>query len=77
MLFFASSLRMLARTQPPWTKTSLPSGRTSLIVACRSTSGRAERALITTLPAPITVVSSASGSVMNEAAVPSGCGSQW
>ena len=34
-----SSLRSLARSQPLWTNVSLPSGRTSVIVACRSTSG--------------------------------------
>ena len=34
-----ASLRSLARIQPFWTKVSLPSGRTSLTVAWRSTSG--------------------------------------
>ncbi len=37
------SLRSLARSHPFWTNVSLPSGRTSLTVAWRSTSGVDER----------------------------------
>ena len=51
----------LPRTQPFCTKVSLPSGLTSLIVACRSTLGAEERTQALTAPAPITVVSPASG----------------
>ena len=63
VLLAASSLRSLARTQPPCTKVSLPSGRTSLIVACRSTFGVDERTQTFTAPAPTTVVSPLSGAV--------------
>ena len=56
VLLAASSLRSLPRSQPPWTKVSLPSGRTSLIVAWRSTFGVEERTQACTAPAPMTVV---------------------
>ena len=39
LLELVASLRSLARSQPFWTNVSLPSGRTSLTVAWRSTSG--------------------------------------
>ena len=51
-----ASLRSLARNHPFWTKVSLPSGRTSLTVAWRSTSGVDERTQRCTAPAPTTVV---------------------
>ena len=62
MLFVSvESLRSLARSQPFCTNVSLPSGRTSLIVACRSTSGVDERTQSETAPVPMTVVSLVSG----------------
>src|SRR4051794_10727216 len=62
MLFESvESLRSLARSQPFCTNTSFPSGRTSLIVACRSTSGVAERTHSDTEPLPMTVVFVVSG----------------
>src|SRR5258706_16243898 len=66
------SLRSLARIQPFWTKVSFPSGRTSLIVACRSTSGVDDRTQTSTAPPPMTAVSSASGAETYETAVPDG-----
>ena len=58
MLFeVVASLRSLARIQPFWTNVSLPSGRTSLTVACRSTSGVDDLTQRLTAPAPIAVVS--------------------
>ena len=56
-----ASLRSLARIQPFWTKVSLPSGRTSLTVACRSTSGVDDFTQRLTEPPPIAVVSALSG----------------
>ena len=56
-----ASLRSLARIQPFWTKVSLPSGRTSLTVAWRSTSGVDDFTQRLTAPPPITVVSLLSG----------------
>src|SRR5437868_4231338 len=57
-MLFASveSLRSLARIQPFWTNVSFPSGRTSLIVASRSTSGLVDRTQRLTAPLPMTVV---------------------
>src|SRR3712207_6403174 len=72
VLLALSSLRSLARSQPPCTNVSLPSGRTSLMVAWRSTFGLDDRTHACTAPAPSTVVSSASGSVTYEAALPAG-----
>src|SRR6185312_7336924 len=72
VLFFASSLRSSARSQPPCTKVSLPSGRTSVIVAWRSTFGVDERTHAFTAPAPITVVLAVSGLVTYDAALPAG-----
>ena len=43
VLFSRSSLRSSPRSQPLWTNVSLPSGRTSVTVACRSTLGFEER----------------------------------
>src|SRR4249919_4404358 len=78
MLFeFVESLRSLARIQPFWTKVSLPSGRTSLIVACRSTSGVDDRTQRFTAPLPMTVVSPVSGGETYETAVPEGCCCQF
>src|ERR1700683_935766 len=56
-----ASLRSLARSHPFWTNVSLPSGRTSLIVAWKSTSGGADSTHRWTAPAPITVVFAVSG----------------
>ena len=56
-----ASLRSLARSQPFWTNVSLPSGRTSLTVAWRSTSGVDDLTHRWTAPPPIAVVSLVSG----------------
>src|SRR3954451_10903703 len=72
VLFRRSSLRSLPRTQPPCTKVSLPSGLTSLIVACRSTFGREERTQSRTAPAPTTVVLALSGPVRYDSALHAG-----
>src|SRR5436190_16974222 len=72
VLFAGSSLRKLLRSQPPCTNVSLPSGRTSLIVACRSTFGFVERIHRSTRPAPTTVVLALSGLVTYETPVPAG-----
>src|SRR5437868_8433160 len=66
------SLRSLARIQPFWTNVSLPSGRTSLIVAWRSTSRVDDRTQRYTAPPPTTVVSAASGAETYDSAVPDG-----
>src|SRR4029077_15521640 len=66
------SLRSLARIQPFWTNVSFPPGRTSLIVACRSTSGVDDRTQRLTAPLPITVVFAVSGAETYETAVPDG-----
>src|SRR4051812_27507278 len=73
-MLFASveSLRSLARIQPFWTNVSFPSGRTSLIVASRSTSGVDDRTQRFTAPLPTTVVFPASGAERYETAVPDG-----
>src|SRR2546423_3401271 len=78
-MFFESveSLRSLARIQPFWTNVSFPSGRTSLIVACRSTSGVDDRTQRLTEPLPTTVVFAVSGGVTYETAVPDGCCCQF
>src|ERR1700719_1801933 len=65
-----ASLRSLARIPPFWTNTSLPSGRTSLIMACRSTSEVEERTHRSTAPEPTTTVSVVSGAETYETAVP-------
>src|SRR5213075_1775291 len=77
VLLAASSLRSLARTQPFCTKVSLPSGRTSLIVACRSTSGVEDRTQRSTRPAPTTVVSALSGCVTYATACRAGSCDHW
>src|ERR1700746_783390 len=51
-----ASLRSLARIQPSCTNVSLPSGRTSLTVAWRSTSGVDDLTQSETAPAPIAAV---------------------
>ena len=62
MLFaFVASLRSLARSQPFWTKVSLPSGRTSLTVAWKSTFGVEDLTHRWTAPPPIAVVLAVSG----------------
>src|SRR5580692_11815737 len=66
------SARSLARSQPFCTNVSFPSGRTSLTVACRSTSGVDDRTQRSTAPPPITVVSLESGGVTYERDVPAG-----
>jgi len=71
-VLLASSLRSSARSQPPCTNVSLPSGRTSLIVACRSTFGAEERTQACSAPAPMTAALSLSGLVRYEAALPDG-----
>src|SRR5215813_10987312 len=68
----AESFRSLARIQPFWTKVSLPSGRTSLIVACRSTSGVDDFTQRLTEPPPMAVVSVPSGADTYETAEPAG-----
>src|SRR4051812_45781751 len=75
VLFRASSLRSLARNQPPCTNVSLPSGLTSLIVAWRSTLGLDERIQTCAAPAPSTVVFALSGLVRYDTALPAGGGS--
>src|SRR4051794_24925978 len=72
VLFLASSLRSLPRSQPPCTNVSLPSGRTSVIVAWRSTVGFDARTQTCTAPAPITVVFALSGPDTYEPARPAG-----
>src|SRR6478609_7421800 len=69
---FVESLRSLARIQPFWTKVSLPSGPTSLIVAIRSTSGVDDCTQRFTAPLPMTVVFAVSGAETYETAVPDG-----
>src|SRR5580693_5804815 len=66
------SARSLARSQPFCTKVSFPSGRTSLIVAWKSTSGVDDLTQRSTAPPPTTVVSVASGAVTYETALPAG-----
>src|SRR4029077_20680365 len=56
-----ASVRSLARSQPSWTNDSFPSGRTSLTVACRSTSGVEDSTRRWTAPAPTAVASLVSG----------------
>src|SRR3954468_22039224 len=70
LLEVVASLRSLARIQPFWTNVSLPSGRTSLTVATRSTSGVDERTQRLTAPLPTTAVFAVSGAVTYETAVP-------
>src|SRR5689334_9905670 len=78
MLFESvESLRSLARIQPLCTKVSLPSGRTSLIVAWRSTSGVDDRTHRLTEPLPTTVVFAVSGAETYDTAVPAGFGCQF
>src|SRR3954471_7105855 len=72
VLFEASSLRSLPRSQPPCTNVSLPSGRTSVTVACRSTFGFEARTQTCTAPAPITVVFALSGFVRYDTPLPAG-----
>src|SRR3954452_19057071 len=72
VLLRASSLRSFARSQPPWTKVSLPSGRTSVIVAWRSTFGFDARTQTCSAPAPMTVVFALRGLVRYETALPAG-----
>src|SRR5580698_3319546 len=55
------SSRSLARSQPFWTNVSLPSGRTSLTVAWRSTLGLDDSTQRLTAPPPIAVVLAVSG----------------
>src|SRR4051812_42459031 len=74
VLFRRSSLRSLPRTQPPCTNVSLPSGLTSLIVACRSAFGREERTQRRRAPAPTTVVLALNGLVEYDTALPAGLG---
>src|SRR3954447_13602809 len=74
VLFRRSSLRSLPRTQPPCTNVSLPSGLTSVIVACRSAFGREDRTQTRRAPAPTTVVSALNGLVEYDTALPAGVG---
>src|SRR6185295_2199453 len=77
MLFESvESLRSLARIQPFCTNVSFPSGRTSLIVACRSTSGVDDFTQRLTAPAPMTVVLVVSGDDTYATAEPDGACSQ-
>ena len=68
----AESVRSLARIHPFWTNVSIPSGRTSLTVACKSTSGVDDRTHRLTDPAPMTVVFSLNGADTTDTAVPDG-----
>src|SRR5438477_10450421 len=77
LLVPVASLRSLARSHPFWTKVSLPSGLTSVIVAWRSTFGLDERTHRLILPAPTTVVLLASRLVRYEIALPGGGDFQW
>src|SRR5262249_58090935 len=78
MLFeLVESLRSLARSQPFCTNVSLPSGRTSLTVACRSTSGVEDFTHRCTAPPPITVVLAASGAETYDTAAPAGGWTQF
>src|SRR5436190_714822 len=77
LLFSLSSLRSFARTQPFWTKTSLPSGRTSEIVTCRSAFGFDDLTHARTSPAPTTVVGVPSGSDTYERPLPGGGSCHW
>src|SRR5438045_8046467 len=72
VLFFGSSLPKLLRSQPPWTKVSLPSERTSLIVTWRSMIFFGDLTHARSAPAPMTTVFWVNGSVTKEAAVPFG-----
>jgi hypothetical protein len=63
VLFSGSSLRKLLRSQPPCTKVSLPSGRTSLIETCRSMIFFGERTQARSAPAPMTTAFCVSGAV--------------
>src|SRR3954469_3409067 len=72
VLFEASSLRSLPRSQPPCTNVSLPSGRTSVTVACRATIGFEGRTQTRTAPPPIAVVFSLSGLVRYDTPLPAG-----
>jgi hypothetical protein len=74
LLLCGSSSRSLARTQPFCTNVSLPSGRTSVMIACRSTLGVEERTHTCTAPAPMMAVLVRSGAVMYVTAVPAGLG---
>src|SRR3954469_3074686 len=67
-----SSLRALARSQPPCTNVSLPSGLTSLIVAWRSTFGFDDRTQACTAPAPTTSASRLSFPLTYDTALPGG-----
>src|SRR3954454_7194076 len=69
-----ASLRSLARIQPFCTNVSLPSGLISLMVASRSTSGVEDLTQSFTEPAPTTTVSSLSGAVTKDTALPDGFG---
>src|SRR3954447_7658599 len=77
VLFFWSSLRSLVLSQPLCTKVSLPSGRTSETVACRSTLGASAWIQAFSAPAPITAVSLLSGLLTYESACPAGLCDQW
>src|SRR5271165_7501197 len=69
-----ASLRSLARIQPFWTKLSFPSGRTSVTVAWRSTSGVDDSTQRFTAPPPMAVVSVLSGADTYDTAEPAwGC----
>src|SRR5579863_7085961 len=72
LLLVVASFRSSARNQPFCTNVSSPSGRTSLTVAWRSTSGVEERTHRCTAPAPTTVVLAVSGAETYETAVPAG-----
>ena len=56
-----SSVRASLRSQPFWTKVSLPSGRISVIVAWRSTFGTEALIHVYTAPGPTTVFAAPSG----------------
>src|SRR3954454_13655677 len=72
LLLSVDSVRSLARIHPFCTNVSLPSGRTSLIVACRSTSGVDDFRHTCTAPPPIAVAFPVSGADTYETPLPSG-----
>jgi hypothetical protein len=77
VLWRGSSFRSLARSQPFCTNVSLPSGRSSEIVACRSTSPVEALIHSCAAPAPNTTVLDRSGADTNDTEVPAGLWFQW
>src|SRR5712692_2462944 len=76
VLFRGSSFRASERSQPFWTKVSLPSGRTSDTVTCRSTLGAEDRIHARSAPTKTTAVSEERGADTYDPALPAGLWSQ-